>query len=373
MNTIETKKFMVDMLCNADVCAEENYIVLSPQTPMTAEIRNRLIEWGFETLQTTGELTTVSKQAMDLSGMETHADDRKHMEITSLFYQNTLVNLDTLFKRYMQDGQMPPNNMNIQVHALLEHMKENRKYILRFSELTKIHTGYSYILTNSLMTAILSLAMGMYLKMPIHRLLDLVSAALLHKIGLLKLPPELYQSEKKLTPEQRTILIAHPLVAYKVLKKEAYNPYICAAVLECNELINGTGYPRKLKGGQLSGYGKIIAVAQNYVGLVSQRPDRKPINPHQSMLMMLTNRGTAYDETVIKTLINVLSLYPIGSLIELSNGYQGMVVDVNDDNPKQPVVHMIVTPDGIRLGANQVVNMETAGLTVKRILTSEDA
>jgi hypothetical protein len=88
------------------------------------------------------------------------------------------------------------------------------------------------------------------------------------------------------------------------------------------------------------------------------------------MLDLLKNVGKQYDDTVVRALVYSLSIYPIGLYVLLSNGKKAQVVDVNPENPRCPVVHLLdeLTPDG----KNKTVETSPDGLTIVRPLLKEE-
>jgi HD-GYP domain-containing protein (c-di-GMP phosphodiesterase class II) len=114
-------------------------------------------------------------------------------------------------------------------------------------------------------------------------------------------------------------------------------------VLEHHERENGAGYPRKLAGGQISLYARILTVACSYEAMTTDRPHKKTKNSHDAILELLKNEGKQYHPTVIRALIFSLSIYPIGIHVLLSDNTIAQVVETNPENPRFPLVVVLRT------------------------------
>jgi len=161
--------------------------------------------------------------------------------------------------------------------------------------------------------------------------------------------------------------VAVIIVSYRSLADIA----VCLAALEHHERMNGSGYPRALTGDKISLYSRIIMVACSYDAVTSSRPYKEAKEGYAGMVDILKNEGKQYDETVIRALVYSLSIYPIGSRVLLTSGKKALVVDVNPENPRYPIVQILgaKTPDGKDI----VIRTSETSVRVLRPLTKEEA
>ncbi|MBL8967216.1 MAG: HD-GYP domain-containing protein, partial [Spirochaetaceae bacterium] len=225
--------------------------------------------------------------------------------------------------------------------------------------------------SHAVRSSVLSIILGSALKLPPFRLIELGAAAVLHEIGMIKLPPQLYMAGRQLSTQERKAITAHPVLGYNILKEKQVPLAVCLSALEHHERLNGTGYPRGLTGDKISLYSRIIMVACSYDAVTSNRPYKEAKEGYVGMVDILKNDGKQYDENVIRALVYSLSIYPIGSHVLLTNGKKALVVDVNPDNPRYPVVQVVgaKTPDGKEV----VVATSETGIRILRPLTKEEA
>jgi HD-GYP domain-containing protein (c-di-GMP phosphodiesterase class II) len=226
---------------------------------------------------------------------------------------------------------------------------------------------------HSVKTAVLSLAIADYLKLPPFRQMDLGIAAYLHEVGLLKIPDRLYLTDRALSEKERKALAAHPVLGFRVLKAAGFPAPACVAVLEQNERIDGSGHPRGITGDRISLYGRILAVTSSFNAATSSRPYRSGIDGHAGMMDLLKDAGKRYDEKVCAALVYTLSLYPIGTYVRMTNGSIGLAVKSNPEDPRFPIVKLLVDGDGNPYPQQPLLQThESDEVRIDRPLTKEE-
>jgi HD-GYP domain-containing protein (c-di-GMP phosphodiesterase class II) len=220
-------------------------------------------------------------------------------------------------------------------------------------------------------STVLSIVLGGHFKLPPHRLIELGVASVLHEIGMVRLPPQLYMADRKLSDQEHKSITAHPILGYNILKDKQFPLSICLAALEHHERMNGSGYPRALSGQKISLYARIIAVSCSYDAVTASRPYKEAREGYVGMVDILKNEGKQYDDIVIKALVYSLSVYPVGSFVLLTNSRIGQVIDVNPDKPSYPVVLILGsrTPDG----KETIVQTSETGIRILKPVRREDA
>ncbi|MFW5684514.1 MAG: HD-GYP domain-containing protein [Spirochaetota bacterium] len=339
---------------------DEKYILLSPETPLTGELIDRLKQWSFQEIFCDGEIVE-KPMAGGADGGETVAvsvdQDVKESALfreAEEFYGELLGFVERVFTTFVTKGELAERPIGDMVKRVIEMVRSHRRYILRLTEMKS--KDKNYVVVHSSKTTIVAVAMGMTLRQPPHKLIELGTAALLHEIGMIRLPPQLYMSQQSLSQKERQAISAHTVLGFKILRQASFPMSVCLAVLECRENVDGSGYPRKLTGEKISLFAKIIMVAGSFAAITSPRPYRPPMDGHSAILEMLQQRGKMYDEMVLKALVANLSIYPIGTHVQLANGTRGMVVDTNMANPRAPMVRILAGPNGELYAEQPVVD-----------------
>ena len=192
--------------------------------------------------------------------------------------------------------------------------------------------------------ATFSLALNLSIKMELDAEAQhaLGLAALLHDTGWLKLPLHLLGKSSRYNDNEVKLTEQHIAIGYKLLKKNCDLPDLSLRIIEeHHEYCNGSGYPKRLSADKIHTLSKLFSVIDLYDELVHGLIDKPAITPHGALsylYKMTTNNEL--DESIVTALVSVLSIYPVGSIVQLNNKEKGLVFDINHDHPKQPKVRI---------------------------------
>ena len=167
---------------------------------------------------------------------------------------------------------------------------------------------------------------------------DVGIAGLLHDIGKMRIPTDILNKPGRLTDSEFDIMKHHATYGYEMLKeKSVFNDSILLGVLQHHEKLNGTGYPQRLSGDAIHLCARIIAVADIYDSLVTRRSYKQKISKRDSieMIMAMTSE---LDIFVMQSFLDSVILYPVDSIVTLSNGEQAKVVKNNPGFMLRPTV-----------------------------------
>jgi HD-GYP domain-containing protein (c-di-GMP phosphodiesterase class II) len=207
---------------------------------------------------------------------------------------------------------------------------------------------------SSINIAILSAHIAREMRFPNHRILQTITGALLHDVGMLRLSPELVNKSEALSKEELQLMSSHTLLSYKIVHEELrYPPAMGAMALQHHERWDGTGYPQGLAGMDIHYGARIISVADAFEAMVSQKPYRNSMLGYQAMKNLLADNSLRFAPDVLKAFITVMGVYPIGSIILLNNGSMARVVDVRKNYPLRPTVAVLVDKSGTVFEQNQ--------------------
>ncbi|MDR2608139.1 MAG: HD-GYP domain-containing protein [Treponema sp.] len=358
------------------VYLDNQFILAAPETPFDEQLLKALQDWKFQEVLTEGEprkeyaaeeVGALEEQELSQMSLLSDGDKIKRAEEFYTAFQKYVENLltevaikNTLVFKEVAD----------KVKTACEIIREDRRFIMRVMRNIEPSPDENYLASHAVRSTIIAIIIGFTLKLVSHRLIELGVAALLHEIGMMKLPPQVYLSRRPLTPQERKAILTHPVLSFNVLKSFDFPLAVSVAALEHHERENGSGYPQKLTGDKISLYAKIIAVACSYEALSTKRPHKEAKDGYTGMLELLKNEGKQYDETVVRALVFSLSIYPIGLYVLLSNAKKGQVVDVIPEKPKYPIVQILgeLTPDG----KNKVQETSQEGIHIVRPLTREE-
>jgi HD-GYP domain-containing protein (c-di-GMP phosphodiesterase class II) len=191
---------------------------------------------------------------------------------------------------------------------------------------------------------------------------------------MLKIPSSSYLGARPLSDQERKAVLAHPMLGYRILKSFSVHENIALGVAEHQERIDGSGYPRHLKGESITLYGRVIAVCCSYDAIISNRPYKQPKEGHQALLELLTKDRKIYDETVLKALVYSLSLYPLGTHVLLTNNTRGVVYKTNSNNPRYPYIKLLQDQNGKKITEQMIIpTSKEKKIEIVRVLTPSEA
>ena len=296
-------------------------------------------------------------------------NDHSKIQEAEKLYAALLLFVEHLFDDVINKKTLNLTSIREMIKTTCTAIRYDSRFLLQAKNQIKPKTEKNYLIPHTVRTTITTLVIGTFLKLPYYRLNELGVAAMLHDIGMLKLPPELYLSSQTLTEDEKKLLHVHPIHSYRILQALGCPHAISLATLEHHERENGSGYPLNLIGEEISLYGKIIAVASSYEALSAKRHHRQAKDHHTGILELFNNAEKQYDNTVIRALVYSLSLFPIGQYVLLSNGLKGQVIDVNPLNPQHPVVQFMEL-----LHKEKTTTIQTSyhGVRIIRPLTHEE-
>jgi HD-GYP domain-containing protein (c-di-GMP phosphodiesterase class II) len=192
------------------------------------------------------------------------------------------------------------------------------------------------------------------MKLPNHRIMQTITGALLHDAGMLRLPPELVKKTGSLSVEELRRMQTHTLHSYRIVHEEMnYSAEIGTLVLQHHENWDGSGYPQGVAGEDIQLGAQIVSVCDAFEAMVSEKPYRTSMLGYQAMKNLLADNSRRFAPDVLKALVTIMGIYPIGSMVLLNNGALARVVKVRKDAPLRPRVAVLVDQSGKVFQQNQ--------------------
>lgn len=209
--------------------------------------------------------------------------------------------------------------------------------------LRDIRSYDNYLFSHSLGVTVLSIVMGRNMKQDERFLRDLGIGCMLHDIGKLDIPKEILDKPGRLTEEEFEIVKSHTQYGYRrILDQDNELPATSAHVAwEHHERIDGTGYPRGLRGDKIHIFSRIAGIADVYDAMTVDRVYRKAYPPNEAVEFIMGASGTLFDHEIVRVFVKSVAPYPVGDIVLLSTGEVAIVIDVNRDLPLRPVVRII--------------------------------
>jgi HD-GYP domain-containing protein (c-di-GMP phosphodiesterase class II) len=234
------------------------------------------------------------------------------------------------------------------VQSLVDQILQNEEIFLELSAL-KNYDEYTYL--HSTNVCILSLLLGLRLGLSKRELCELGLSALFHDIGKVKLPLELLNKPSEFDESEWAKMRKHPVMGVKnLLASLKLDPFSIRAMLvsfEHHLNLDISGYPQLKQERDLNLFSRIVSIVDAYDAMTSGRVYAKtPLPPDEALKKMFYVREKVYDPSLLKLFINLLGVYPVGSLVLLNDGQIGIVIRNNPENPSSPKVRLIADQEG---------------------------
>lgn len=222
---------------------------------------------------------------------------------------------------------------------LLSELRGNKQGMIMFSH---IYMWDHYLYHHSLNVAMLTLAMSVRQGYTKSQLMEIAIGGLLHDIGKTLIPKTVLDKPGRLNKDEFTLVQKHTEYGFEILRKQDFVPLLAAhCAYQHHERLNGTGYPRNLKGDEIHPYGKMMAVADVYDAMTSHRVYRDALLPHEALDIISQGTGHLFDETYVALFRETIAPYPLGMEVCLTTGEKGVVVDINTTLPERPVIRVL--------------------------------
>ncbi len=264
-----------------------------------------------------------------------------------------------LVKKYFRGDHPVPM---VKIKAVATYMAD----ILRHSEgtllgLTIIKNYDDYIYNHCLNVAILSLGLALRLGMDKKNLVALGAGALVHDIGKVKIPQEILNKPGRLSDDEWKLIKRHPVMGLAlVLKRWGLSEEVSRlfpAILEHHVGMGFSGYPEFLQRKRPGFMSRIIHVADFYDAVTTPRIyNRCPMPPLEAMKFLVDHSGDRFDPVLVKVFAQMMGVYPVGTVVKLSTGEWGMVIERPSDveNLDRPVVAVVADDHGTPLSPRKL-------------------
>jgi HD-GYP domain-containing protein (c-di-GMP phosphodiesterase class II) len=232
-----------------------------------------------------------------------------------------------------------------------------------YSAISTLRVFDDYTYTHSVNVAMLSMCIGRRINLSRRNLVNLGMCALFHDLGKIEIPNEVLHKKDKLDASELKLIEEHSLNSARLMLKLKATPDSKARILvpmfEHHLKYDLTGYPYTDWKKPLTLFGKIISIADKYDTLTSSRAYRKSVlSPDRALGYMFDRAGKDFDSILIKVFINILGLYPVGTLLKLDTDELALVVSSpSRDFSKRPLV-CVLEKEGEGYKKKEIINLD---------------
>ena len=241
-----------------------------------------------------------------------------------------------------QSKSMVIENSALTMSKLVDQLTEELKgHQDLFHIISDIYTFDNYVFNHSLNVALYSLAIGLELRLKPDVLKTLGLGSILHDVGKMTVPEEILFKPGKLLEEEFQIIKRHSEEGFNILR-QVHNLSLLVAhcAYQHHERLDGSGYPRGLKNNEILYMAKIIAVADVFDAVTSNRVYRDAMLPSEALELLYAGAGSKFDIEIVDAFKKSVAIYPVGITVELNDGRKGIVSRQNQGYSDRPVIEV---------------------------------
>lgn len=258
------------------------------------------------------------------------------------------------------------NNKTIDKQIVVNLLNDIEQFIDRDKNQALMLFGQTFegiqpLYRQTIETVILSYIMAKNMQLKEFAKTNLVISALFHDIGMVRIPQQIMEKKEKLTPQELATVQSHTVIGFRLLREAKYSAIIASGALQHHERVDGKGYPSHITSDKITQIGKIIGIIDAYCAAISAKPFRNPVHAKEAVQELLKKGGTMYDLGMLREFVKIISFYPIGSLVLLSNDIPAKVVGTSGVGMR-PVVTTIVNGK-----ESETINLSQSNLYIKGV------
>lgn len=314
----------------------------APTVRLTAEIISRLdktIEAGLLFTENKGP---AAREAVIRHGKKAYDSTQKKQVVE--MHTNACSSINDMMRTAVQRKEIDAAPITQMASTYLTAIEQDSELAVS-SAMDVFQSGLAQ---HCLQMALLGMALGVEMGFDAENVRTIGVTGLLHDWGMVRVPAMIREAQRVLSPAEFTEIQKHPIYSLEMMERMPGIPKLAQLVTyQIHERPDGSGYPRGRTKNFIHVFARILNVADTYTALIGKRPHAPVLMPYAAMecLLQMARRQTV-DSDVVRALLNVQSLFPVGSMVNLSDGSIARVLRPNRDKFSQPIVQLIQNSRG---------------------------
>lgn len=367
MKKIKIEDLLVGRRYTKPIYLDEKTIFINANTPITENDIEKLKNNSLTEVLSDGEMISDKSFSPKKFSDTLPADPNK--AILKLLHMNTEKSrkefenvykfafsaVQDFYRKFSEDKQADI----VQIRQAGDKIYDFTKAFPNFPFLLLSHREEGYYLYNhSVKSTFYSMLIASALDFSKPRALELAFSSLIADCGMAKVPSNISEKKGTLTESEYKAVQKHTVLAYQYLTKVLKLRHNQAVIsLQHHENYDGTGYPSNLKKTEIEETSCIYTLADNFSALISDRPWRKKFLPYDAMKTMISVTMNKFDLNILRIFLNKISIYPVGSFVELSDGSTAKVLEANNAKMLRPSIYIVKDASGNIPSVEQYINL----------------
>jgi putative nucleotidyltransferase with HDIG domain len=269
-------------------------------------------------------------------------------------YSQAVNGAETIWNQAKSGEKPDPSNARTIIDSLSKLVYQDRTSLMALTAL-KRHDAYTF--THMVNVTALSMALARSLNLEGPMLREFGFAALMHDIGKVHTPPEVLNKPDKLTKEEFDIMKRHVVDGAHILRRTPEVPALAPVVaFEHHLKMDLTGYPENVGSRKLNLCTMVVTVVDVFDALRSNRVYRAGMATDRIKAIMQQQDGTAFNKSLLRRFVNMMGLYPVGTLVRLNTEELAVVTREHPEDPFRPQVKLVRDAQGNACESDMLAN-----------------
>lgn len=261
-----------------------------------------------------------------------------HQDIPSYesCYNQVFKSVKKIFKGIKSGSALSIYDLRNALEPLISYV--HPEYLFHYRQHRSVE---DYLYHHSIYVGMFSYYLARCINIPSKELIQILLAGTLHDIGKLKIDDHLLNKDGPLSQTELEEVRKHTIIGYNLLKSTVgINDGVPLAALQHHERDDGTGYPLQFPGSKIHRYAKIVAIADIFHAMSTNKPYKHAVSPYLVMEQIISDSFGQLDPEMVRIFVGQLSKIPLGSLVRLNDHRIGVVVFQDPLHPTRPIVNV---------------------------------
>jgi HD-GYP domain-containing protein (c-di-GMP phosphodiesterase class II) len=360
MKELKTEALQPGMKFDAPVYIDERNILVPPGIAVKEKDIERLKRWEIKNVMTEGNLIQESAEGENDSPFEELLGFNEDENENRVRYEGLVLQWSKVLEEIQRKARPVKETIDRIVNDIYSGVKDKKNEIVQLILATeRIKDDEA---ANDVNCAVIAVIIGLNLKLAGHKMISLATAALLHDVGMFRIPDKILTKKEGLTPAELAAIHTHPVHSYTIIAKELkYTEEIAQVALYHHERWDGKGYPKGLTGEAIPVAARIVSVADAYIAMINERPYREQMIGYDAIKNIISDNFKRFDPNVVKGFLRGMGIYPIGSVVLLNDAAVGRVTSTHGAAPLRPRVEILIDGQGQKAQDKEAVDLLERG------------
>ncbi|MFJ7744813.1 HD-GYP domain-containing protein [Peribacillus sp. NPDC097295] len=352
---MKTKFLIEGCILSKDVKGYASQPIMNEKTVLTSELIEVLQVFLIEEVSVE-KILIDGEKFLPKEIIDNELEDIEDISNFTTQYLKTVQTYKQLFKNWQAGSKVEVALVRSFLIPLVDKALEEPSDILKLHHYS---TKEDYVYHHAISIGLIGAFIAFKMKCQLPDVYQVALGGCLADSGMAKLSPGILNKTTTLTLEEHQEIQNHPIFSYQMIKDSTViTDSVKLAVLEHHGRLDGSGYPQKIRTKTMHLFSKIIAVADVFHAMTSERVYRKKQSPFKVIEMIMHDNFGKFDITVVQALLDGFSSFSIGSNVKLNNGSRAGIIFIDANSQTRPLVQLHDSGEIINLGVNRELYIE---------------